>query len=255
MQFIDLKKKITIRNYNLSSTTLIKVAEETNRYIQDLFSAFQSSDFDLFKSLGQRNISGFIGEIYKNILASHSNELLTNPHPDGRPDILLLDSNEAISYFKSCFSIINNRNMPIKDLFTPFKYGGIEIKCSIGSAGKKRTNDFINKTGHRFSLYEPRVGYINNITWWAHHSSSVNLLGLYYDYYEKSNNLPQIIAAFYSELDESDWNKVSHGNKNKKKTSNTSLNKTGLNKMKSNCLFYCSDSPYISQLETMNILL
>ena len=87
MQFIDLKKNITIRNYNLSSTTLIKVAEETNRYIQDLFSAFQSSDFDLFKSLGQRNISGFIGEIYKNILASHSNELLTNPHPYGQSSV------------------------------------------------------------------------------------------------------------------------------------------------------------------------
>ena len=57
----------------------------------------------------------------------------------------------------------------------------------------------------------------------------------------------------YSTLTETDWNKVSTGNPNNKKTSNTSLNKSGLQKMKNNCLFCCSDDEYIAQLKAIKI--
>lgn len=252
MNFIDFNKQIHIRNFTLTSADLIEAADATNAYIKSLVGILGDLGFDIFYSLGQRNISGFIGEIYKNILASRFDTLVPNPHPDGRPDILLLETEEISRYYASCFKTINGRSVPIKDMLTPFHFGGLEVKCSIGSSGKPQTTRFIAEHGHIFSLYEPRVGYLNGITWWAHHSSSSNLLGLYYDYYGPANNVPQVIAALYSELTGDDWNKVSTGNPNNKKTSNTSLNKVGLQKMKSNCLFCCSDDNYVKQLRSIN---
>lgn len=255
MEFLDLNKSIQISKEVISSSELIEAANATNSYIKNLVSAFDELGFDIFCSLGQRNLSGFIGEIFKHILTAKHEGFVTNPHPDGCPDILFLDTEEIKEYYTSCFNIVNGRSVPIKSLFTPFKAGGLEVKCSIGSSGMPQTTRFINDHGHTFSLYEPRVGYLNGITWWAHHSSSTNLLGLYYDYYEKENGIPQIIAAMYSNLTESDWNKVSTGNPTKKKTSNTSLNKSGLHKMKSNCIFCCSDEAYLAQLKAIKISL
>lgn len=248
MQYTDFRKNITIRNFVVSSTALIEVADATNEYINNLVKIFNDIGFDLFYSLGQRNISGFIGEIFKNILASKYPQLTANPHPDGRPDVLVLETPSIKNYYDSCFYETNGRLMPTKDLFTPFKYGGIEVKCSIGTSGKSQTKKYIAEKGHGFALYNSRAGYLSGITWWAHHSSSSNLLGIYYDYYENDNGIPQIIAAFFSELDESDWHKVSKGDPTHKKTSNTSLNKSGISKMKANCLFCCSDTLYTNQL-------
>ncbi len=253
MEFLNSNKTIQLREDCITSDELIATAIATNSYIKSLVSSFNDLGFDIFYSLGQRNISGFIGEIYKHILAAKHEGFVTNPHPDGRPDILSLDTDEIRNYYKDCFTIINDRSVPIKDLFTPFKYGGLEIKCSIGSSSKAQTTRYIQNKGHIFNLYEPRVGYLSSITWWAHHSSSSNLLGLYYDYYIKENGIPQIIAAMYSTLNQDDWNKVSNGDPNNKKTSNTSLNKSGLKKMKTNCLFCCSEAEYIAQLKALKI--
>ncbi|MDD6208938.1 MAG: hypothetical protein PUB10_10510 [Clostridiales bacterium] len=253
MKFLDLNKKIQIREEIITSAELIEAATATNSYIKSLVSAFNELGFDIFYSLGQRNISGFVGEIFKHILAAKHEGFVANPHPDGRPDILSVDTKEIQDYYENCFITVNERSVPIKDLFTPFKYGGLEVKCSIGSSGKPQNTRYIQDHGHTFDLYEPRVGYLNGITWWAHHSSSSNLLGLYYDYYEKENGIPQILAAMYSTLTETDWYKVSTGNPQNKKTSNTSLNKSGLQKMKNNCLFCCSDDEYIAQLKAIKI--
>lgn len=253
MDFIDYEEKIEIRNITLSSDDLISVAEDTNTYIRNFVKIFEEIDFDIFYSLGQRNISGFIGEIYKNILANYCPELCANPHPDGRPDILALDTPEAIRHYSDCFAEVNGRSIPIKDMLTPFEFGGLEVKCSIGSSGKPQTQRFVEDNGHSFALYEPRVGYLDGITWWAHHSNSSNLLGLYYDYYAPFQGTPQILAAFYSELTSDDWNPVSHGDPNNKKTSNTSLNKQGVTKMKSHCMFSISDNDYLHQLQRMGV--
>lgn len=196
MDFLDYDQTIRIRNLNITSADLIEIAADANTYIRNLVQIFDEIGFDIFYSLGQRNISGFIGEIYKNILANHFPELCSNPHPDGRPDIIALDTKESIDYYATCFSEVNGRMVPIKDLLTPYKYGGLEVKCSIGSSSDSQKKAFIESHGHPFSLYESRVGYLNGINWWAHHSSSSNLLGLYYDYYSKFDGTPQILATF-----------------------------------------------------------
>ncbi len=253
MVFIDYGKTIDISGFSLSSAELITVAEETNNYIRNLVPIFSETGFDIFDSLGQRNISGFIGEIYKNILANKHEELLPNPHPDGRPDIIAVNSPKAAAYLSECFVEVNGRKVPIKDKLSPFRFGGLEVKCSIGSSGTTQTERYISSFGHSFRLYEPRVGYLSGITWWAHHGSADNLLGLYYDYYADYNGTPQILAAMFSELTGDDWNAVSHGNPRKKKTSNTSLNKYGLAKLKSNCVFCVSDEAYQRQMRQIGV--
>lgn len=255
MDFVDYNKTISIRDYSLSSSDLIDAVMETNAYIANLVKIYDEIGFDIFYSLGQRNISGFIGEIYKNILSNRHPELMPNPHPDGRPDILALDTPEAIAFYAECFAEVNGRQIPIKELLTPFRYGGFEVKCSIGSSSKAQTQRFIADHGHAFSLYDSRVGYLNGITWWAHHSSANNLLGLYYDYYAQLNGTPQVLAAFYAELSGDDWNAVSHGDPNNKKTSNTSLNSRGLAKMKGNCVFCIADLEYQTQLKQIGVTL
>ena len=253
MDFLDYNKTIRIQNYAVDSKTLILAAIKANEYLCNLTALFKEIDFDIFTALGQRNISGFIGEIYKHILSGLCPALVANPHPDGRPDIIILDDATATNYYQNCFQVVNGRKVPIKSLFAPFKYEGIEIKCSIGSSGKASTQAFSDRFGHSFSLYDSRVGYLNGITWWAHHSSSTNLMGLYYDYYANKEGIPQILGAFYSPLNGSDWNAVSHGDPNHKKTSNTSLNKEGLLKMKNNCIFLINDSQYIQQMRKIGV--
>lgn len=250
MNYLDYHKTISIRDFSLSSASLIAAANETNSYITLLAKLFRNIGVDFFNSLGQRNISGFIGEVYKHVLANTYPILKPNPHPDGRPDILVLDTPKIIKYYSSCFLEVDGRNIPVKKLLTPFKYGGLEIKCTIGEMDTKK---FIKKYGRACSVYDSRVGFINQINWWAHHNSANNLLGLYYDYYQARQKAPQIIAGFYAKLSDGDWYDISNGNPSNKKTSNTSLNKQGLAKMKSNCVFCLSSAKYQKQMQKLKI--
>lgn len=254
MDFINTNSSFTISATEITSDMLIHAAKSTNIYLITLSELFSQINFDVFYSLGQRNLSGFIGEIYKNILSAEVEPFHPNPHPDGRPDILSLDSELLIDYYKECFNEINGRSIPVKSCFSPFKFGGLEVKCCIGESTAKQKEQYKNDhNGMAFGLYAPRVGYLNNVNWWAHHSGSSNLLGLYYDYYAPQNNMPQILAAFYSTLSADNWTKVSVGKPGNKKTSNTSLNASGKKRMKDNCVFYCSDKIYVTQLMNIGI--
>ncbi|SFQ37362.1 hypothetical protein SAMN05421670_1811 [Psychrobacillus psychrotolerans] len=236
---------------------VIDAVSETNNYLLTLSELFIELDFDLFEVLGQRNLSGLIGEIFSVFLAKKSNFLLNNPHPDGRPDIIFCRNDVELDYFtKGCFIDVGDRKFPLKSALAPYLYGGIEVKCTIGDPIKeyrKTIREEYNNVKENFELYMPRVKYLKDLNWWAHHTHSSNLLGLYYDYYSKSNNLPQILAVFNSELVQTDWNKVSTGSSLGKKTSNTSLNKTGKQKMKTSCLCVIEDEIYIEKLQSIKV--
>lgn len=256
MNFINTEKNFIISETVITSETLINAAKRTNAYLVALSNMFSELHFDIFYSLGQRNLSGFIGEVYKSILSDQVKPFEPNPHPDGRPDILSLDTQRLLTYYQKCFELKNGRPIPLKSSFSPFKFGGLEVKCCIGESSDKQKKSYsLEHDGNGFDLYCPRVGYINNINWWAHHANSTALLGLYYDYYSQNSNIPQVLAGFYSALSSDDWQKVSVGKAESKKTSNTSLNKTGKQKMKSNCVFYCSDPEYVEQFKKMKISL
>ncbi len=186
-----------VENIKIPSKLVLNAIVNTNNYLLNLNKECVKLNINFFEALGQRNLSGFIGEVYKKFLAESVKIVKLNPHPDGRPDLIFYKN---IDYYNSGFHNINGKSMPNKSFFTPYKYGGIEIKCTIGSQyiSKKDKHDRNYKP---FQIYEPRIDYLKGVTYMAHHAHSINLLGLYYDFYEDSDFCPQILAGFYSKIE------------------------------------------------------
>lgn len=204
----------------------------TNQYLSHLPSSFGTTSHIFYSTLNQRNLSGFIGEVFKHALCSQSKRLIPNPHPDGRPDILNISNPRIEAHFKSCFDKLTGA--PKRDKLAPFKYGGIEIKCTIGNISN----------ASEFDIGVSRVESISGINFWAHHAHKCDLLGIYYDYCEKMYGAPQIKGAIFCEIEESDWSKVSIGRPDRKKTSNTSLNKQGREKLKNSLIMLSTEEKY-----------
>ncbi len=249
------KPELLVNSKTLNTQELLDVVTETNNYILQLTDLFTQMDFNLFEITGQRNLSGLLGEIFSTFFSMKFDDFVNNPHPDGRPDILDLSDDISKNYYTNeCFQIIDGKTKPIKSKLSPFPYDGIEVKCTIGS---QRNYKEILKSrigSDTFNIGIPRIEYLSDLVWWAHHIHSKSLLGLYYDYYENVNFAPQIMAVFYSNLVSTDWSNVSLGNPNSKKTSNTSLTKNGKNKMKQNCLLSINDPLYYNQFKKIGIL-
>ncbi len=243
----------------ISSETVVSVIADANRYLLALRELFDELDFPIFVALGQRNLSGFIGEVYTHCFANHLPSFRPNPHADGRPDLLDLSSELAETYFEqNCHPKDNNgRQLPIKSPLAPFKFGGIEVKCTIGSPVSKYKQLFQEDTGkHGFEVGDSRVNYLKDIQFWAHHQSCGNLMGLYYDYCPQAGDAPQIMAVLQATLDPTkDWQKVSIGKPGSKKTSNTSLTLSGKRKMFSGCVAVVDDPLYINVLKKVGVQL
>lgn len=211
----------------ISLHDLTVAAEKANHYLSKIPDILGSNANQFYSSLNQRNISGFVGEVFKHAIHASAPDFFPNPHPDGRPDLLDLSSPAARSFFESeCFDEKTSR--PIRENLAPFEYGGVEVKCTIGDT----------PNGSSYGIGFPRQGVITNLTYWAHHAHACDLLACYYDFCPMVNGSPQIKAVFFAKLEQSDWNKVSVGKSDKKKTSNTSTNALGKAKIKSACLIY-----------------
>lgn len=238
------KNNFKIKNtIQISTDSVLKAIIDTNNYLDSLNQECKKLNINFFHALGQRNLSGFIGEVYKSFLDDTLKIIKMNPHPDGRPDLIFYNN---IEYYNSGFKRINEKLMPNKKFFTPYKYGGIEIKCTIGShsISKKEKTERNHKP---FEIYESRIEFLKGITYMAHHAHNINLLGLYYDYYEDSDLCPQILTGFYSDIVEADWGRISKPKVNTKTTSAGSISKSGIEKLKQNCLFHIRNKKYVSK--------
>ena len=87
-------------------------------------------EVDIFSMLGMRNLSAFIGELYAASLISVTGaQFKKNPHQDGYPDLLLMDS-----YGKNLYEQLEaTGKVREKGPFSPFANGGIEVKATCGS--------------------------------------------------------------------------------------------------------------------------
>jgi len=250
-------ENIIYNEQTIGTDKVVDCINQTNSYIRLLSELFIELNFNLFEVLGQRNLSGVIGEIFARFFCKKNEGLISNPHPDGRPDILNLADSDIKKYFlNECFTNINGKSIPVKNKLTPFKYSGIEIKCTIGNPIGNYKKKLFELTGKKsFELGLPRIDYLAGFNYWAHHQHATNLLSLYYDYYEPANNLPQLLSASYTVLEKDDWNIVSVGKSTGKKTSNTSLNKVGISKLYDSCICIVDDPKYISKFKQVGIQL
>lgn len=247
------KREIEVNGLTISKEQIVSSICKTNKYLDDISLYFEELELEIFHILGQRNISGLIGEVFSRFLEKEVASLRSNPHQDGRPDLVNLHSQVSKDYFKFSF-LDDEEKYPIKSRFTPYPHGGVEIKCTIGDSRSVKKDDKAKLLNQKYSVSAfdvnvPRIDFFGGITYWAHHQDCSNLLGIYYDYYDKKNFNPQIISLFYTELEKSDWYEISIGKADSKKTSNTSLRPSGKEKLKAGLIAIIDDERYSQVLK------
>jgi hypothetical protein len=226
----------------MAGSDLLEAWRLTDEFLAEVPSLFDMSSNRFYSILNQRNLSGLVGEIFKHAMHRATPGLIPNPHPDGRPDLLDLRMKAVAAYFaEECFDPVSNA--PIRTMFAPFKFGGLEIKATIG--GITRANGL--------GIGLSRAYAIKGINYWAHHRHKCDLIGLYYDFDENLRGSPQIKAIFFASIEEEHWEKVSTGKPGRKKTSNTSLTKEGRSRIMRGIVAFDNNEYYSSTLRRIGV--
>ncbi len=171
----------------------VMAANRTLELIHDLCGA---NNVDVFRFLGLRNLSSFVGEIFKNELWNqYPSELLPNPHQDGYPDLMALTP-QGSTYIEERRK---NGQMTVKSSWSPYPFGGLEVKATCGITPPARVKA-------KPEIGESRWPIVTGADWKAHHRNTNYLLGIYWDFV---NGLPTVLAVFYcNSLEMDDWGKV-----------------------------------------------
>lgn len=213
-----------------------------NEAIQALDEQTKQFDINIFEVLGMRNLSGMVGEYFaKSVQKCSNNCLQSNLHQDGYPDLLLTNSIEKLNYFNSLYVENNGKKYPKnKMMFSPFKYGGIEIKATCGSTPSASV---IPKP----LIGEQRILLVNSFDWKAHHRETNNLLAIFWDFV---NSVPTIVACFYrNDLTIDDWGKIVQPKENGGRTTSVSImTSKGVSKMCNGWIAVINQEEYISAL-------
>jgi hypothetical protein len=244
------------REASITPAKVIEAVVTANRYLFSLAAFFEDAEFEFYEAIGQRNLSGFVGEVFVKSFARVVDGYRENPHADGRPDILDLTTEDSRDHLeRDCLVPGEEGRIPRRSRLAPYKYGGLEVKASIGDPVAKYKARLADEQGvSAFQVGMPRIDYLSSITYWGHHASCENLVGLYYDYVPALDSAPQVLLVMHSELDvEVDWNKVSVGLSTSKKTSNTSLTKAGKKKLYRGVVAVIDDERYLSRLRERGI--
>lgn len=238
-------KNLTI-SYNgtaiLTPQDVINAMNIANTALKELSDTTMQFDINIFETLGMRNLSGMIGEYFARSVKNISNgKLESNLHQDGYPDLLLVDTPKKKRYFDTLYKVINGRRYPIdKSHFSPFKYGGIEVKATCGStpSASKVPKPLIG---------EQRVSVVNGFDWKAHHRETNHLLAVLWDFID---GIPTYVAAFYQDnLEKSDWGNIVKPKEGGGRTTSVSImNTNGIKKMCKNWVAVLNDNAYIDLL-------
>ncbi len=214
-----------------------------NKSIDELDRLSQELAINIFETLGMRNLSGFIGEVFASSLAKVMNgNLVKNLHQDGYPDLLFNYTDEMKSYYKTTFTTKLGRLYPVsKEIFSPYKYGGLEVKSTCGS-----TPSATSKVPKPL-IGEQRIDLVNQFDWKAHHRETNNLIGLLWDFIEGK---PMICAVFFrNDLTESDWGNIVQPREGGGRTTSVSImNSSGILKMCQSWVMVIDDQKYINKL-------
>lgn len=240
-----LNPNVAISHKGESVLTPQEVADAmkfANNALRELSETTMRFDINIFETLGMRNLSGMIGEYFaRSVQKIADGKLESNLHQDGYPDLLLVNTPQKKAYFDSLYTISNGRKYPIdKEHFSPFKYGGIEVKATCGSTppASKVPKPLIG---------EQRVSLINSFDWKAHHRTTNHLLGVLWDFIE---GLPTYVAAFYQDnLVIEDWGDIVHPREGGGRTTSVSImNSRGIKKMCEQWVAVLDDPAYTNLL-------
>lgn len=154
------------------------------------------------------------------------------------PDLLLTNTPERLSYFNTLYTKVDGKKYPKdKALFSPFLYGGVEVKATCGSTPPT------SKTPKPL-IGEQHIAIVNSFDWKAHHRETNNLLAIFWDFI---NEVPTVSACFYrNDLIVDDWGKIVQPKENGGRTTSVSImNSDGISKMCSGWLAVIDRPEYI----------
>ncbi len=227
----------------LSIEDVVEAMNFANQALLKLNETTQEFDINIFETLGMRNLSGMVGEYFaRSVMRISKGRLQSNLHQDGYPDLLLTDTEDKKEYFKTLYTEEKGKKYPIsKEVFSPYKYGGIEIKATCGStppASKGLAKPLVG---------EQRVSSINSFDWKAHHRTTNHLLAILWDFIDGN---PTIVACFYqNQLEVDDWGKIVQPHDGGGRTTSVSImQKSGIQKMCKGWVAVIDDPAYIELL-------
>lgn len=195
--------------FPLTIENVVSAIHTTNAVLEQLPAS-------LFRSIDYKTTSAMIGCILcENIAQTTNGAAIVNPIEKGHPDIIPASAEGSTEE--------QLRNYP----------SGLEIKCTIGGVPK---NANIEKAS-------PRIDYVSNVTWQAHHQEVSELFGITFDYIiTPSGHKPIITATFYSDnLTVDDWGAVS--GTNGRNTKVCGMKASGKQKMGKGWFSVLNDSP------------
>lgn len=209
----------------LSNDDVVAAINFCNHALRTLDEQTRQFDINIFEAMGMRNLSGIVGEYFgKSIQRFSHDSLHSNLHQDGYPDLLLTHTQEQKDYFSTLYTVVNGKKYPRdKALFSPYLYGGLEVKATCGSTppASRVPKPLIG---------EQRIALVNSFDWKAHHRETNNLLGIFWDFLDE---VPTIVACFYrNDLLTDDWGRIVHPTDGGGRTTSVSIMaKTGIKKM------------------------
>lgn len=209
----------------LTSQEVVDALNYANDALRKLNETTQEFDINIFKTLGMRNLSGMVGEYFaRSIMKLSNGRLQSNLHQDGYPDLCLTDTETKREYFNTLYIIEDGKKYPIsKEVFSPYKFGGIEIKATCGCTppATKVPKPLVG---------EQRVSLLESFDWKAHHRETNHLLAVLWDFIDGN---PTIVATFYSDiLNTEDWGKIVKPKEDGGRTTSVSImNSSGIKKM------------------------
>lgn len=198
----------------------------------------------LFKTLGMRNLSSFVGENFVDSIVKISKGLLVkNPHQDGYPDLLVM-TGEGKKLLKTL-----EKNLRDKSPFSNFQTGGIEVKATCGSVPSPKALSKQNLT--KPDIGDQRIDLLKSYDWKAHHRSTNNLIGLVWDFI---NSVPVIVAVFFcSDLTFDDWGEIIKPKEDGGRTTSVSIMPRGsVAKMYQGWIAVLDDEKYIDFFNSYN---
>ncbi|MFQ5801329.1 MAG: hypothetical protein ACE5JQ_00345 [Candidatus Methylomirabilales bacterium] len=242
LRFTPTSSQVT---WALSPLTVHRAVTHANRAMELLHDVAISNGVPLFHLLGMRNLSSFVGEVFKRELhrLKHARFAL-NPNQDGYPDLLALTP-EGAAYIREREE---RRQMSEKQFWSPYPHGGVEIKATCGNTPPARQTP-------KPQIGESRIPLLVTAEWKAHHQNTNNLIGLYWDFVD---GVTTILAAFYrNDLTPDDWGTVIVPGEGSRTTSVSIMVKgsrteeRGVRKMGRGWLVLPTDTEMLTRLSTV----
>jgi hypothetical protein len=178
------------------------------------------------------------------LAVSSSASLRHNPNQDGYPDLLDVSQKESLDYYNSITAVREGyAGGAEKSMFSPYRYGGIEVKATCGNTPSART---LRKP----LIGETRLPNLVSFEWKAHHRNTNRMVAILWDFLDGN---PAAVACFYADdLTMDDWGKLVTPGEGSHTTSVSIMTQQGVSRVCKHWMVVINRPEYIAKLAKRN---